>query len=84
LMKPTEEDSNKRNGMLMRVVTKLSQERMGELQERILSLIREFDGKDRENRDTENAENEGLLTYGFTVALFPYPGELPGTTTTID
>ena len=82
LMKPTEEDPTKRNGMIMRAVTKFSPERMGEFHERVLSLVKEFETK--ATSDGEEDENQGLLTYGFTVALFPYPSEMQSTTTTID
>ena len=84
LMKPTEEDSSKRNGMLMRSVTRLSPERVGEFQERLLALMKEFDDRDKDKSHEDQGNHNGLLTYGFTVALFPFPSDLPSTTTTID
>lgn len=85
LMKPTEEDPALRNGMLMRVVTRFSQDRLKEFQDRLLSLIKEFDSKENtEKKLEEGHEDEDQITYGFTVALFPFSSELPNSTTIID
>jgi DNA-binding transcriptional ArsR family regulator len=82
LMKPSEQDPIKRNGMIFRSITKLAPEQLGEFQERLLALVKEFDCIS----DTPQKENQGeaLATYGFTVALFPFPGETPDNSAAID
>ena len=82
LMKPSEQDPVKRNGMIFRSITKLAPEQLGEFQERLLALTKEFncmsDSTDKEQ------QSETLTTYGFTVALFPFPYDMPNNSTTID
>lgn len=82
-MKPTEDDMEKRNGMLMRSITRLNKARLREFHERLISLLKEFGTKlDDDHKD--NLRDEDQMAYGLTVALFPFPDEAPNSTTIID
>nr|AIA16161.1 Helix-turn-helix domain protein [uncultured bacterium] len=82
LIKPTEDDPDKRNAILFRTLTKLPPERLKEFEEKLLGLIKDF------NSFSDTAEKEGLLdgckSYGLTVALFPLADDLPNKRTTIE
>lgn len=83
LMKPTDTDPRERNGMLMRIVTSLTPDVVGEFHERVISLIKEFETRS-EAQAPATGEEDQRVAYGFTVALFPVPADMPTSTTIID
>ncbi len=82
LMTPGAGDPIKRNGIIFRSITKLTPEGVGEFQERLLALAKEFNL--HINEGTPDEEDETLRTYGFTVALFPMVEDIPNNRTTIN
>lgn len=84
LLNPSENDPSKRNGIIFRSVTKIRRSQVREFQERLLALTKEFNNAHTAIEHEAEDENDPSMPYGFTVALFPFPYELPSRQIVID
>lgn len=82
LMTPGHDDPVIRNSVLMRAITRMKPERIREFEKRLAELIEEFQSIE----DSKEKDNDGsnLVSYGFTVALFPFAANQPNSRTIID
>ncbi|MEO8285054.1 MAG: winged helix-turn-helix domain-containing protein [Chloroflexota bacterium] len=68
IIKLAEDDPAEQNTILMRTITRLTPERFQDFRERFGALLKEFNAM-----DSEKDEDPTALTYGLTVALYPFP-----------